>query len=691
MRQTIRTVLFGVCLAVPAFGQSTTSRPDPASSSTGGSAGFDLSQLDRSADPCVDFYQFACGGWRRKNPLPDDKSRWGRYDEMAERNREKLRVLLEDAGRPGAARTPLERQVGDYYAACMDESLANRKGAAPLQPFFDRIAGIRSSAELVRVVATLHGDGATALFDFGSQPDLRNANQVIAYVDQGGLGLPDRDYYLKTDPKNVERRARYREHVQKMFVLAGRSGPAAAAAAATVLSIETELAKASMDRTARRDPANLDHKMTRATLVAGVPHLELAAYFDATGAPAFDELNNANPGFFEAVNGLIDRLPLDQWQTYLDWRVVRWAAPRLSEPFVDEDFRFNGQYMRGVKVREARWKTCVRQIDRDLGEASGKLFVERYFGPEGKERMRTLVDNVVAALEESIREVDWMSDATRQKALAKLAKIRTAKLGFPETYRDYSSIRIDRDDFLGNTVRSAQFEAHRTYAKIGKPLDRTEWGMTPPTVNAYYDPQAAEIVFPAGMLQPPMFDLTADDAYSYGAIGRVVGHELTHGFDDEGRKFDADGNLTDWWTPADATAFEARASCIEHQYGEYSPVSDAAGQPIYLKGKLTLGENTADNGGLRMAYRAYMKSLEHGERKVVDGFTPEQRFFIGYGVSRCENVTDDLSRMLVDIDPHSPGRFRLIGAVSNMPEFWKAFSCAPGQAMMRGENACRVW
>jgi endothelin-converting enzyme/putative endopeptidase len=446
-----------------------------------------------------------------------------------------------------------------------------------------------------------------------------------------------------------------------------------------------------MDRTARRDPANLDHKTTHAALVAAVPHLELATYFQATGAPPFDELNDVNPAFFEAVDGLMDSIPLDQWRTYLDWRVIRWAAPRLSKPFVDEDFRFNSQYMRGVKAPEARWKTCVRQVDRDLGEASGRLFVERYFGPEGKQRMRTLVDNVVGALEGGIREVDWMSDVTRQKALAKLARIRTAKLGFPDTYRDYSPVRIDRDDFLGNAVRSARFEARRTYDKIGKPLDRTEWGMTPPTVNAYYDPQAGEIVFPAGILQPPMFDLAADDAYSYGAIGRVVGHELTHGFDDEGRKFDADGNLTDWWTPADASAFESRASCIEKQYGEYSPVNDASGQPIHLKGKLTLGENTADNGGLRMAYRAYLKSLAHGKRTVVDGFTPEQRFFIGYGVSRCENVTDDLSRMLVDVDPHSPGRVRLIGAVSNMPEFWQAFSCKPGQPMVRGDKACRVW
>ncbi len=358
--------------------------------------------------------------------------------------------------------------------------------------------------------------------------------------------------------------------------------------------------------------------MRRDDLLHLAPAMRLDAYLGATGAPPFDELNNANPAFFASVNRLVELTPLAEWKTYLAWRVIRWGAPRLSTPFVEEDFRFNGQYMRGAKAREARWKTCVRQVDRDLGEASGRLFVERYFGPEGKQKMREIVTNVMAALEDSIRQVDWMSEPTRQKALAKLAKIRTGKLGFPEKYRDYSAVTIAPDDFLGNVAQSARFEADRRWAKIGKPLDRTEWGMTPPTVNAYYDPQAGEIVFPAGILQPPMFDLGADDAYAYGAIGRVVGHELTHGFDDEGRKFDADGNLTDWWTEADAAAFEQRASCIEHQYDRYSPVSDAAGAPIFLKGKLTLGENTADNGGVRMAYRAYLKSIAgqgaHGRR-----------------------------------------------------------------------------
>jgi putative endopeptidase len=677
----MKAVVLYCCLALP---MTVLAQDQPATSS-----GFDLGQLDTTANPCVDFYQYACGGWRAKNPLPADKSRYGRYDQMAERNREKLRVILEATAKPGGAKNAVEKQVGDYYAACMDEPTANRKGTAPLQPYLKRIAAIKDRAGVVDTVAWLHLHGVGALFNFGSSPDLKNANQVIANVDQGGISLPDRDYYLLD--KHAERRAKYVEHVQKMFELLGDTRDTAAASAQKVMAIETQLAKAAMDRTLRRDPKNLDHKMRTDELIASAPNFEFARYFKASGSPAFVELNNVNPEFFKQVDHVLANTPVEDWKTYLRWRVVRRSAPFLSADFVNEDYRFNSAYMRGTKEMEVRWKRCVRATDNDLGEALGKLFVERYFGPEGKQKARELVNNVMLALEQGIKDVEWMSPATKEKALYKLHKLSTKKLGFPEKYRDYSSVKITRDDYHGNAMRANAFETRRDYAKIGKPLDRSEWGMTPPTVNAYYDPQGAEIVFPAGILQPPMFDLNADDAYSYGAIGRVIGHELTHGFDDEGRKFDAEGNLTDWWTEEDSKNFEAKASCIEKQYGEYSPVNDESGKPVYLKGKLTLGENTADNGGVRMAMAAYMRSIDGKERRVVDGFTPEQRFFLGYAISRCENVTDQTSRLLVETDPHSPGRFRLIGPLSNMVEFQKAFSCKVGDPMVRGEKSCKVW
>ena len=680
MRMKSAVVLCCMTLSVMMFAQD-----KPAN----GSSGFDLGQLDTTANPCVDFYQYACGGWRAKNPLPADKSRYGRYDQMAERNREKLRTILEEVSKPGGAKNAVEKQVGDYYAACMDEATANKNGTAPLQPYFKRIAAIKDRTSLIETIAWLHLNGVGALFNFGSSPDLKNASQVIANVDQGGISLPDRDYYLLD--KHAERRAKYVEHVQKMFELLGDKTDDAAANAKKVMAIETELAKAAMDRTLRRDPKNLDHKMKTDELLASAPNFEFARYFKASGSPQFSELNNVNPEFFKQINNTLANTPIEDWKTYLRWRVTRRSAPFLSKDFVDEDYRFNSAYMRGTKEMEVRWKRCVRATDNDLGEALGKLFVERYFGPEGKQKARELVNNVMLALEQGIKEVDWMTPATKEKAVFKLHKLSTKKLGFPDKYRDYSSVKIARNDYHGNAMRANAFETKRDYAKIGKPLDRTEWGMTPPTVNAYYDPQGAEIVFPAGILQPPMFDLNADDAYSYGAIGRVIGHELTHGFDDEGRKFDPDGNLTDWWTEEDSKNFDAKVSCIEKQYEEYSPVNDEKGNPIYLKGKFTLGENTADVGGVRMAFNAYMKSLEGKERKEIDGFTPEQRFFLGYAVSRCENVTDQTSRLLVETDPHSPGKFRLIGAVSNQPAFWKAFGCKVGDPMVRGEKACKVW
>ena len=655
-----------------------------------GQSGFDTSQLDRSADPCVDFYQFSCGGWRAKNSLPPEKARYNRYEEMSEGNKKKLREILEAAAQQGVPHDALSGQVGTYYAACVDESMAEKKGTTPLDPYLTKIAALGNKQAVFSLMASLDDHGIPMLFSFGSAPDRHNASMVIAEIDQGGLSLPDRDYYLKADTKSVERRQKFIEHVARMFTLIGESSSEAKADADSVLAIETELAKASLDRTARRDPQNLDHKMTLVEFNRQAPNLYFSEYLGAAKSPQFNSLNVTTPQFFIASSALVDRIPLDQWKAYLRWRLVRALAPMLSSALVNEYYAFNSQYLRGTTAIEPRWKRCINSLDNQLGEASGKLFVEKYFGAEGKENIRHIVQDVLDQLEAAIRAADWMSPETKQKALVKLKKISTAKLGFPDKYRDYSSVVVERDDYVGNYTRTSLFESERQQAKIGKALDRTEWEMTPPTVNAYYDPAYNEIVLPAGILQPPMFDQGRDEAYTYGAIGRVIGHELTHGFDDEGRKFDADGNLTDWWTPADAKAFDERAACIATQYSGFSPVDDGNGKPLYLNGKLTLGENVADNGGLRFAYAAYFKSHEGKELKIVDGFTPEQRVFLGYAISRCENVTPEASRMLVLTDPHSPGKFRLLGPTQNMPEFQSAFSCKAGQAMVP-EKRCRVW
>lgn len=656
----------------------------------GAHSGFDVSQLDRSVDPCVDFYQFSCGGWRAKHPLPPDKGRYNRYDEMAESNKNKLREILEAAPKPGTPRDSLSRQVGNYYAACIDESAAEKKGTQPLDPYFSKIAALSNKRAALALMASLDDEGIPTLFSFSSAPDLHQSSMMIAELDQGGLSLPDKDFYLTGDAKAIERRQKFSEHITRMFTLVGESLPDAKGDAETILEIETALAKATLDRTARRDPANLDHKMALAEFNRLAPNLYFNDYLQAVKTPKFEALNVGVPEYFHQASALVEKILLTQWKTYLRWKVIRQLAPMLSSGLVNEYYAFNSQYLRGAASIEPRWKRCVSAVDNQLGEASGKLFVDKHFGAAGRENVRRIVQNVLSELEEGIRTADWMSPETKRKALVKLKKVDASKLGFPDKYRDYSSIVITRDDFIANYTHASQFESRRQKAKIGKPLDRSEWEMTPPTVNAYYEPALNEIVLPAGILQPPMFDKDSDEAYSYGAIGRVIGHELTHGFDDEGRKFDGDGNLTDWWTEADAKSFDERASCVAKQYSGYSPVDDGNGKPRYLNGRLTLGENVADNGGLRFAYTAYLKSQQGKESKVVDGFTPEQRVFLGYAISRCENVTPETSRLLIVTDPHSPAKFRLIGPIVNMPEFQSAFTCKAGQPMV-SESRCRVW
>jgi endothelin-converting enzyme/putative endopeptidase len=648
-------------------------------------SGFDARALDRTADPCADFYQFACGAWMANNPVPHDQTRWGRFNELQEHNREVLHQILEGLRTPPPSVSAVERKVGDYYASCMDEPAINALGRKPIQPELDRVATVKDRTTLIDTIAGLNRQGVRALWSFGSGPDLHDATMTIAHVDQGGLSLPDRDYYLKTDAKSVEIRAKYQVHVQKMFELLGDKPEVAAAEAQTVLSLEAELAKASLDRVSRRDPKKRDHKMSVADLQALAPNFEFPRYFAAASAPKFDTLNVEVPDYFKTINGALATIPLADWKTYLRWRIVDSAAPMLSKNFVDEDFNFWRQYLAGQKEIQARWKRCVAYTDLSLGEALGQLYVERVFPPESKRQMLNLVGGIDQAMGKDIQTVSWMSDSTKQAAQAKLAKV-VNNIGYPDKWRDYTNLNVMRGDALGNLRRGAAFENQRQIDKVGKPVDRKEWEMTPPTVNAYYRASENDINFPAGILQPPFFDPAMDDAVNFGGIGAVIGHELTHGFDDQGAKYDAVGNLRDWWTDQDIAEFEKRGQCLADEYSSFVPVAD-----VHLNGRLTLGENTADNGGVRLSYMALQDRLKaHPAASKIDGFTPEQRFFLAFAQIWCQNITPESARMLATTDPHSPGRFRTNGVLVNMPEFQSAFSCKAGQAMV-SQKACRTW
>ncbi len=646
--------------------------------------GFDIHALDTSTDPCVDFYQYACGTWMAHNPIPPDQPVWSRFNELAERNRAALREILEQYSNDDPKRRPVEQKIGDYYASCMDEKVVDQKGVAPLAPELDRIATLPNKDAIVDELVRLHGMGVNALFDFSSEQDFKDSTQVIAAADQGGLGLPDRDYYLKDDPKSAETRQKYVAHVEKIFELLGESPKQAAADAQVVMTIETALAKGSLDRVSRRDPEKVYHKLSGQELASLSPSFGWPKYFQGVGAPPIQSLNVAVPEFFKQMDTLLKTAGLADWKTYLQWQLVHAAAPLLPTPFVNENFDFFGKTLTGAKEIRPRWKRCVSFTDRELGEALGQKYVEKTFGMQGKERTLRMVQALEKALAEDITELPWMTPATKQRALEKLHAV-TNKIGYPDKWRDYSSVKIVRGDALGNFGRASEFEFKRQLAKIGKPVDRTEWEMTPPTVNAYYDPQMNNINFPAGILQPPFYDNQTDDAVNFGAIGAVIGHELTHGFDDQGRKFDPEGNLRDWWTKEDADQFEKRATCLADEYSGFTAVDD-----VHLNGRLTLGENTADNGGLRIAYMALIDSLTGKEAPQVEGFTPQQRLFLGYGQIWCQNQTDEIARLRATVDPHSTDKYRVNGVVSNMPEFQKAFKCKTGQPMVR-PKACRVW
>jgi len=646
--------------------------------------GFDISAIDRSVDPCVDFYQYACGTWMKNNPIPPDQSVWGRFNELQERNLVILRGILEKAAVASPNRTPVEQKIGDFYESCMDERAIDRKGISPIRPDLDRIAALKDKAALVDEVANLHREGVNAMFSFGSGPDFKDSNMTIAQADQGGLGLPDRDYYLKTDAKSVELRKKYEAHVAKMFELLGDSPAEAGRKAAVVLRVETGLAEGALDRVSRRDPAKVYHKMTAAEFESLTPAFGFRKYLVGMGTPQVQSLNVAEPGFFKGLQALITKTSLADWKTYLTWHVVHSNASMLPQKFVDADFDFYGRTLTGAKELKPRWKRCVGFTDNDLGEALGQKYVELTFGKEGKERTLKMVNEIEKALGQDIQQLTWMTPETKQKALEKLHEV-TNKIGYPDKWRDYSSVKIVRDDFVGNDRRATEFEVHRQLAKIGKAPDRNEWGMTPPTVNAYYDPTMNNINFPAGILQPPFYDNHMDDAVNLGAIGAVIGHELTHGFDDEGRQFDGHGNLKEWWTPADAKEFARRSECLVDEYSSFVSTGDT-----HLNGKLTLGENTADNGGVRLALMVLESELAGKKPAKIDGFTPEQRLFLGYAQIWCQNATPEALRLRAETDPHSSGRFRVNGVVQNMPEFQKAFACKAGQPMVR-QPACRVW
>ena len=648
-----------------------------------GALGFSVKNIDATANPCTNFFQYACGSWLKNNPIPADQARWGRFDQLEERNRDVLREILEAASKPDAGRDLTARLIGDYYAACMDEKTVEAAGLKPLEDELGQIRGLRDKAQLAAVVARLQREGADVMFQFSSGQDFKDSNQVIAQVDQGGLGLPERDYYLKQDAQSAKLRGEYVEHVARMFVLAGETAAEAKAGAETVMKMETALAQGSLDIVSRRDPEKVYHKIATREMETLSPVFHWNEYLRASGAPEFASVNVAWPAYMEALNGAIGRFSLADWKTYLTWHVLHAAAPLLPEAFVKENFDFYGKTLTGTTEIRPRWKRCADFTDAELGEALGKKFVEKTFGAEGKVRTLKMVDALEKALGQDLEQLPWMTAETKKQALVKLRAIAN-KIGYPDQWRDYSSVAIRRDDPVGNTERANAFEFERQLKKIGKPVDRQEWGMTPPTVNAYYDSSMNDINFPAGILQPPFYDNAMDDGVNFGGIGMVVGHELTHGFDDEGRQFDAKGNLRDWWTPEDAKEFEQRAACIEREYSKFEVAPGAM-----VNGKLTLGENTADNGGVRIALMALLNTIG-GTEKKIDGFTPEQRLFLAFGQVWCVNEREAALRMQVKTNPHAPGKERVNGVVQNMPEFQRAFSCQAGQPMVSA-NACRVW
>ena len=650
--------------------------------------GFDLANLDRSVNPCDDFFKFAGGGWVKSHPIPAAYPRWGTFDQLRDSNEEVLHQILEKAAADKSAAPGSNLQkIGDFYVSCMNEPAIEAAGAKPLDAEFQRIADLKNSSDFQAEVARLQRAGVPVLFRFSSAQDYKDSTQVIADARQGGLGLPDRDYYTKDDEKSQKLRAGYVQHVTNMFKLLGDSDATAAAEAKTVMDIETSLAKASMTRVQTRDPDATYHKTQLADLAAMTPHFAWAAFIDEVGSPRVSAINVAQPDFFKEMDAAVSSVPLADWKTYLRWHVIHNAAASLSSKFVDENFNFYGRTLQGTTELLPRWRRCVQFTDQQLGEALGQYYVERAFPPEAKAKAQAMVRNLMAALRDDLATLDWMSPETRKQAIVKLDAIQI-KIGYPDKWRDYSSYSVDRDHYLENVRRGRTFAEAYDVAKIGKPVDRTEWGMTPPTVNAYYSSSMNEIVFPAGILQPPFYDPNRDEAMNYGGIGAVIGHEMTHGFDDEGAKFDAQGNLKNWWTPEDLKNFKARGDCIEKQFDSFEVEPG-----LHENGKLVEGESIADLGGLTIAHAAFEKSLEGKPAPpAIDGFTPDQRFFLAFAQIWAGSFRPEYGRMIVATNPHPLNNFRANGPVSNMPSFAKAWGCKADSPMVRSEALrCRIW
>ena len=654
---------------------------------------FDASAMDTSADPCTDFYEYACGSWMKNNAIPSDQVRWVRsFSSLRERNRYLLWQELDAAAKD--PKTPLEKKYGDFYASCMDTDAIEKRGIAPIEPSWKMIADLKSASDIATLMADLENHGTPdGFFGFGVAQDEKDSSQQIAQLFQGGLSLPDRDYYIVDNAHFATIRTQYVEHIKKMFALAGDSPEQAAKEAAAVMEIETAMAKASMSRTDLRQPTNRYHIYTVAQLEGIAPNFAWKTYFQLTGIRHFDSLNVGTPDFFKALSGMLQSEPLDSWKSYLRWQVLHGQAEDLPKAFFDENFAFFSKTLSGQDVPLARWKQCSSLTDRSLGEAVGQDWVKQNFPPAAKDSMDKLVADLEKALGDDIKTLPWMSDDTKKAAEEKLAVIRN-KIGYPEKWKDYSSVKVDRGELIENIQHAVVFERNYNFNKLGKPVDEKEWGMTPPTVNAYYNPSFNDINFPAGILQPPFFDFKADPAVNFGGIGVVIGHEMTHGFDDQGAQYDGKGDLRQWQTDGDLKAFKQRTECVADEYSGFVSAPAAGDAPAqHLNGHLTLGENTADNGGLRIAYMALLDALAAEGKSIdekIDGFTEAQRYFIGFAQVWCQNSKDAYLRQAALVDPHSPGKWRVNGSVQNFDEFGKAFGCTKGQPMYP-VNSCRVW